>query len=75
MEEEDDLVQDNLRTTEEISRQLEIINRNTERRNLEREKEEAEDLVRDQLSNSGASDLGIGKTQWLVPQKDSCRAE
>ena len=75
MEEEDKLLQDEMCNAAEISRQLEIINMNTEIRKLEREEEEVENRIRNQLSNSGTVYLGIGNTQGLVPQEDSCYAE
>ena len=63
VEEEDNLVRDNVRSVEEIARQESLINMRTEKIKLGREEEEVEELIRDQLSNSGmassgAADLG-----------------
>ena len=72
---EEKLVQDSTCAQTYISIQLEIIDRNFERMMLEREKDEADDLFREKLSNSGAADLDVGNTQGLALAEDTCYAE
>ena len=54
MEEEENLVQDNIFTWAKIIRQTMLIDKNTERRRLEREKDDVEELIREHFSNSSA---------------------
>ena len=52
-----------------------MIGKNTERRTLEREKDDVDEIAREHLENSGAADLDIEGTQGLVPEVDSCHTE
>ena len=52
-----------------------MIDRNSERRRLERQNDDVEELVREQLANDGVVTLGIGNVQGFVPSEDSCCVE
>ena len=72
MEDEEDLAQDNMCNPAEIIRQTTLIEDNAEMRRLEREKYEAEELVREHFKNSSPLDLDNGNTQGLAPAVDYC---
>ena len=59
----------------DVIRQTKLTDKNTELRTLEREKDEVEEIVREHLANSSASDLDTRNIQGLVPAVDYCHME